>query len=164
MTVAPVQLDSLSVPGVVGVISATMTEIDPPDEGDVIVNMGRMTNEDHLLMVRTSPTHSLVQKHFTAARGHVSGEASILFRIEPESITMGAPKQTSDIDASSTRVGQQCGNRCSVFGYTFIRVAAPIGEADFVARPEARNDFRQSVEIRNPINEVLDVISFGPSC
>jgi hypothetical protein len=51
----------LNVPAVAGVISATVTEIDSPDECNVTIKMGGMTNEDHLLMVRSSSAHSLIE-------------------------------------------------------------------------------------------------------
>jgi hypothetical protein len=107
MTVPWVQFDDLNIPAVAGIISATMTEIDPPDERNVIVKMGGVTDKDHLLMVRSSSAHPLIEKDFTARLVHLDGEASILFRIKPESITMRTPEQTSDVDTSSTRVGQE---------------------------------------------------------
>jgi hypothetical protein len=46
---------------VIGVISATMTEVDSPDERNVTLNRRGMAHEDHLLVVRSAPAHSLVQ-------------------------------------------------------------------------------------------------------
>jgi hypothetical protein len=51
LSIARVQLDELRVPFVAVVISTTVTEIDPPDERNVVVSMGRVTDENHLLMV-----------------------------------------------------------------------------------------------------------------
>jgi hypothetical protein len=61
LSIARVQLDGLDVPIVAGVISTTMTEIDSPDERNVMVNVRRMTDEDHLLMVRSTSAHSLIE-------------------------------------------------------------------------------------------------------
>jgi hypothetical protein len=59
-TVPRVQLDDLNVTPVVGVISATVTEIDSPEERNITITMRGMTHEDHLLMVRSSSPHSLI--------------------------------------------------------------------------------------------------------
>jgi hypothetical protein len=75
-----------------GIISATMTEIDSADERNVTIKTGGMANEDHLLMVRSSSAHSLIEQNFTARLGHVNGKASILLRIEPEAVAVRTPK------------------------------------------------------------------------
>jgi hypothetical protein len=46
---------------VIGVITATMTEVNSPYERNVTLKTGGMANEDHLLMVRSAPAHSLVE-------------------------------------------------------------------------------------------------------
>jgi hypothetical protein len=63
---------------VAGVISATMTEVDSPNERNVTIRTRRMADEDHLLVVRPAPAHSLVEQNFTARLGHFYSEASIL--------------------------------------------------------------------------------------
>jgi hypothetical protein len=87
-----VQLDDLKVPAVVGVISTTMTEIDSADERNVTIRSGGMTNEDHLLVVRSASAHALIKENFTARLVHLTGEASILLRIEPEAVAVRSPE------------------------------------------------------------------------
>jgi hypothetical protein len=71
-----------------GVISTTMTEIDSPDEGNVPIKTGRVTNQDHLLMVRSSSAHTLIEQYLTARFGYLSCETSILLRIESEAVAV----------------------------------------------------------------------------
>ncbi|HEY5120652.1 MAG TPA: hypothetical protein VII84_03665 [Acidimicrobiales bacterium] len=92
----------MTIPAMVGVISATMTEIDSPNERNVTLEKAGMTDEDHLLMVRSASAHSLVEQNFTARLGHLNGKASILFRIEPEAVTVRTPEQPSNVHTSST--------------------------------------------------------------
>jgi hypothetical protein len=72
------------------------------------------------------------------------------------------PQQTSNVDAFSTCTGQEGRNRCSVFGYTFVPVSTPIDKANFVVRFETRDDFSETGEIGDPINEEVHVVSLGP--
>jgi hypothetical protein len=69
----------LTIPAVLGVISATVTEVDSPDERNVMLKKRGMANENHLLVVRSAPAHSLIEQNFAACLGHVNGEASIFF-------------------------------------------------------------------------------------
>jgi hypothetical protein len=90
------------VSAVLGVITATMTEIDSPDERNVTIKIRGMANEDHLLVVRSASAHSLIEQNFAARLGHLNGEASILFRTEREAVTVRTPEQPSNVDTSST--------------------------------------------------------------
>jgi hypothetical protein len=67
----------LIISSMTGVITATMTEIDSPDERDVTIKMSGMAHEEHLLVVRSAPANSLVEKGFATRLGHLNGEASI---------------------------------------------------------------------------------------
>jgi hypothetical protein len=62
---------------VVGVISATMTEVDSSDERNVTLKIRGMADKDHLLVVRSTATHSLVKQNFAAHLSQVNGEVSI---------------------------------------------------------------------------------------
>jgi hypothetical protein len=66
-----------------------------------------MANENHLLVVRPASAHPFIEQNFAARLGYVNGEASIFFRTKREVITMRTPEQTSNIDATSTCVGQE---------------------------------------------------------
>jgi hypothetical protein len=90
---------------VIGVISATMTEVDSPDECNVSLKMCGMANEDQLLVVRSGPAHSLVEENFATRLGHFNSEASIFLRTKREAVAVRTPEQPSNVDFSSTRVG-----------------------------------------------------------
>jgi hypothetical protein len=100
--VSRVQLEGLIVSAVIGVISATMTEVDSPDERDISLKERGMADEDHLLVVRTAAAHSLIEPNFTTRLGHFNGEASIFLRAKREAVAVRPPKQPSNVDTSST--------------------------------------------------------------
>jgi hypothetical protein len=157
-----VQLDDLVVSVVADVISPTMAEVDSPDERNVTLEKGGMADEDQLLVVRSAPAHSLIEQNFAARLGYLNGEASIFFRTEGEAVAVRTPEQPADVDTSSTRVGQEGGDRCPVTGHAFVPVSSPIGKANFVVRFEARDDLSQTGEVRDPIDKERNVVPLGP--
>jgi hypothetical protein len=162
VAVTRVELDDLIISSVFGVITATMTEVDSSYERNVTIKTGGMANEDQLLVVGSAPSHSLVKESFATRLGHLNGETSIFLRTKREAVAVRTPEQSSNVDAPSTRVRQKSHNRCPIAGYVLARVSSPIGEADFVVRPEARDSFSQSREIREPIDMERDVVALGP--
>jgi hypothetical protein len=83
-----IQFDDLVVSVVFGVISTTMAEVDSPDERNVTLKESGMSDEDHLLVVRSAPAHSLVKQNFAARLGHLNRQAPIFFRTERESVAV----------------------------------------------------------------------------
>jgi hypothetical protein len=158
-----VQLDGLDVPTVAVVITTSVTEIDASDKRHVVINTRRMTDDDHFLMVRSPSAYSFIEQHFASRLGHFNGESSILLRIKSKAVTVRAPEQTSNVDASSTRVRQEGRNRYPVAGYHFVGVAAPVGKTYLVPWLQARDALIESGEIRDPINMERDEVAFGPS-
>jgi hypothetical protein len=72
-----VQSDDLGVPAVQGIVSTTVTEIDPTDEGNVIFRCRSMTDEHQLLMVRSPSTNSFIEQYFAAGFGDLECQSSI---------------------------------------------------------------------------------------
>ena len=83
-----IQFDDLDVSVVAGVISTPMTEIDAPNEGNVVIDTRGMSDEDQFLVVRSPAAHPFVEQHFASRLGHLNGQAVILLLIEAEAITM----------------------------------------------------------------------------
>jgi hypothetical protein len=83
-----IQFDGLVVSAVFGFISTTMAEVDSPDERNVTFKESGMSDEDHLLVVRSAPAHSLVEQNFAARLGHLNREAPIFLRTERESVAV----------------------------------------------------------------------------
>jgi hypothetical protein len=133
-SVTRVQFDDLSVAAMEGVVSATVAEVDAADEGDVTIDGGWMAHEHHLLVMRTPSTNPPVAQDLAASLGDLASEPPILFRAEGEEITMGTPEETTNVDAPTTRVGEQRRDRRALVRHAFISVSAPIGEANLVAR------------------------------
>jgi hypothetical protein len=87
---------------VVGVISATMAEIDTPDERNISIKKRRMADKYQLLVVRSAAAHSLIKQNFTTRLSHLDGDASILFRTKRETVAVRTPEQPANVDTSLT--------------------------------------------------------------
>jgi hypothetical protein len=97
-----VQFDDLMIAAVVGIVSTTMTEVDSPHECHVTFERSGMSNEDHLLVVRSASAHSLVEQSLATRQSHVDGETSILLRTEREAVAVRTPEQPSNVNSFST--------------------------------------------------------------
>jgi hypothetical protein len=139
-----------------------MTEVDSPDERNVTLKKRGMAHEHQLLVVRSAPAHSLVEQNFASRLGNFNCEASIFFRTKRKAIAVRTPEQSSNVDAQSTSGGQERCNRCSVNGYPFVSVSAPIGKANLVVRLKTQDGLRQTGEIRDPIDKTCHAVAFGP--
>jgi hypothetical protein len=160
--VARVQFDDLGVTVVDGVVSSTVTEIDSPDESNVTFNERRITDEHHLLMVRSSSTYSAVEQHFATGLSDFDRETSIFLRAERQEITVGTPKESPYVDTAATSVGQECRDGGPVIGYALVPVSSPIRKANLVVGREAFDGLSQTREIRGAFDEDRDEVALGP--
>jgi hypothetical protein len=157
-----VELDGLTVSLVAAVISASMAEVDPPDECHVTVGGGGVADDNELLVVRAASPHSLVEQHFPACLGDLDGETPIVLRAEREPITVGTPEQPADVSATSAQICNECRNRRTVIGDLLVSVPSPVGKAHLPIRPETRDDCGQASKIRGTLHKELDMVAFGP--
>jgi hypothetical protein len=113
-SVSRVQLDHLTIAAMIGVITTSVTEINSSDERDVVFKTRRMTDEDHLLVVRSASANPLVEEGLAPGLGDLDRKARILLGVESDSITMRTPQQRSNVNAPLYRSDQESHNRSSV--------------------------------------------------
>jgi hypothetical protein len=82
---------ALGVATVPSVVAATVTQVDPAHEGYVIGRLVSMKKYHQLLVMRTHPTHSLVEQHLPPGRVDQSGEFTLFLLVEAEPPRMGVP-------------------------------------------------------------------------
>jgi hypothetical protein len=157
-----VEFDGLAVSLVAAVISASMAEVDPPDECDVTLGGGGVADDNELLVVRAAAPHSLVEQHFAACLGDLYGETPIVLRAVREPITVGTPEQAADVSATSAQICNECRNRRTVIGHLLVSVPSPVGKAHLLIGPETRDDCGQASKIRGTLHQELDMVAFGP--
>jgi hypothetical protein len=139
--VPTVELDGLAISLVTAVISASMAEVDPPDECHVTVGGGGVADDNELLVVRAASPHSLVEQYFPACLSDLDGETPIVLRTEREPIAVGTPEQPADVSTTSAQICHECRDRRPVIGYALVSVSSPVGEAHLLIGPETRDDF-----------------------
>jgi len=90
-TVALVQDDRLGIAVMMLVVGPTVAQIDPPDEGDILILAFEVLEQDELLVVAPGPADPLVHQDFPARFVHHLSELLVLLLAELPLIGMGAP-------------------------------------------------------------------------
>lgn len=144
------------------VVSTTVTEIDASNEANVAFKRRRMADHDHLLMMRSAASNSLIEKNLATCLSHFSSEISILFRTERETVAVRTPEQSANIDVASTSVSKEGRDRGSLIGHEFIAVTAPIGEAHLIEGSKARDGAVEPRKIGSAIDQKRHEIAFCP--
>jgi hypothetical protein len=135
-TVALVQGDRLGITVMMLVVAPAVAQIDPPDEGDILVRVSEVLEQDELLMVAPSSADALVHQDLPARFVHALPELLVLLLTELPLIGMGAPHEAPDRDTSiyeAREKRRQLGARTSE---PLSGIAPPIGEVDAVTRRE----------------------------
>ena len=79
-TVLRVEWRRLRVAEVLGVVAPPVTQVDPADEGDVLVGAALSPYDEQLLVVRPAATHPLVEERLTTRLVDDGAEVAVLLR------------------------------------------------------------------------------------
>src|SRR5918994_962205 len=120
-----VEIDRLRVAFVTGVIPAAVAQVDPADEGDVLVRSRRATDDDELLMMASTTPDALVEKYLAARFVDLADELGVLLLAEVGLSWVRTPQKTAHVDAATREVGEHVPHRGARAGETLIRVALP---------------------------------------
>ena len=126
VTVPGVEIDRLRVAFVTGVVPAAVAQVDPADEGDVVVGPRRATDDDELLMMASTTPDALVEKNLAARFVDLADELGVLLLAEMRLSWVRAPQETAHVDAATREVGEHVPHRGARAGETLIRVALPV--------------------------------------
>ena len=89
------------------VVTASVTQIDATDEGQIVFVTAGVEQQNELLVVRPTPSDASIQKHDPTSIVHDAGKIARLRLVETEHLRMGAPQQPTDLDAACRETGQQ---------------------------------------------------------
>jgi hypothetical protein len=118
------------------VVGSPVAEIDPPDEGDILVLVSEVLEQDELLMVAPSSSDPLVHQHLPACFVQPFSEFPVLLLAELALIGMGAPHQSADFDASAQEARKKCRQFGAGTAEPLAGVAPPIGKIHAVTWSE----------------------------
>jgi hypothetical protein len=161
-TVALIQDDRLGITVMVFVVAPTVAQIDPPDEGNIIVRVCEVLEQDELLMVAPSSADPLVHQDFPACFIHQLPEFLVLLLTELPLIGMGAPHEPADRDASTCEAPEKCRQPGPGTSEPLAGIAPPIGEVHAVAWTQFGEARMQPGEVPRAMNERLDAVSLRP--
>jgi hypothetical protein len=120
------------------VVAPAVAQIDPPDEGDILVRVSEVLEQDELLMVASSSADPLVHQDFPTRFVHHLPELLVLLLTELPLIGMGAPHESPDRDASTCEAPEKRGQLGAGTSEPLARVAPPIGEVHTITWSEFR--------------------------
>ncbi len=134
--VATVERDCLRVAGVLGVVAASVTQIDTALEGDVVVRSGAVPKHDQLLVVAASAPHALVENDLATGLVDHLGEGCVALLGEMCLTRVRSPQQPTYLRAASGGVGKDATDLGARSGEELVAVALPIGEVHAIASLE----------------------------
>jgi hypothetical protein len=127
-TVALVQRDRLGITVMMLVVGPAVAQIDPSDEGDILVLVSEVLEQDQLLMVAPSSADPLVHQDFPACFVDRLSELLVLLFAELALIGMGAPHEPPYRDASTDEASKKCRQLGAGTSEPLVGIAPPIEE------------------------------------
>ena len=134
-SIAGIEVDRLRVTIVGLVVAPAVTQVDPTDEGDIVIRRIRVAGDEQFLVVASVASHPLVEQDLTAGFVHRVDEMEVLLLTEMRLIGVGAPHETSDDDASGGQPGEDPCNLRPRSSEPFVRIPPPVREINRPARP-----------------------------
>ena len=89
-----------------GIVPPAVAQVDPTDEGHVLILPARMSKHHELLVVAASPADPLVEQHLAPGLVQDLSELEVLLLAELRLVRMRPPHQTPHVDAASGQLGQ----------------------------------------------------------
>ena len=97
-SVPRIELDRLLVATVPGVVAAAVAQVDPADEGDVVIGPIRMADHEQLLVMAAVPTDALVEQHLATGFVHRVHEMQVLLLAEVGLVGVRPPDEPAHVD------------------------------------------------------------------
>jgi len=145
------------------VITAAVAEVDATEEGDVELGPLVVSQDDELLVVRPPCPDPHVEQALAAGGIDLLAQMPVLRGGECQAVPVGAPKETTNIDAASGSVREHPSNLCIRGpGEALVGVAAPVGEHQEVTIAHLGHPVVQLREVRHSVDERAHQVALGP--
>lgn len=147
-------LVGLRVTGVVGVVSATVTQVDAAQERDVAGRVVAVPDHDELLVVGAVAPYPHVEHHVGAALLEHLPETLVVLAGVPDRPRVRAPHQRAHVDAALRGAAEHLRQGAAgVVGELLVGVGLPVGEPDEVAGAGRLDALEQLGEVRRPVHQ-----------
>ena len=145
------------------VVAAAVAQVDATEEGDVELGPVPMAQDDELLVVRPPCPDPHVEQALAAGGIDLLTQVPVLRGGEGQAVPVGAPQETTDIDAASGSVREHPSDfGIQGAGEAFVGVPAPVDEHQQVTIAHLRYPVVQLREIRRAMDERTHQVALGP--
>lgn len=145
-----------------GVVAPAVAEVDAADERDVLLGAAGVAQHDELLVVRAAGAHPHVEQALAARLLDLLAEVAVLAFAELQAVQVGAPHQSLDGDAPCRGGREHVPDLGALAGEPFVRVAAPVGEQQQVARAQPPYRGQELGEVRGAVHQRPYEVAVGP--
>lgn len=152
----------LRITGMARVVAAVVAQVDAAGEGHVELRPPRVAQDNQLLVVRARPAYPPVQQHLAAGLGDVVTQLAVLLLAVADVIGVRAPQQALHHHAPPSRAGEQLAERRPIRAHQLVRVAAPVGEEQVIARLERFDLVDEPVEVGRTVYPRDGEVALGP--
>jgi alanine dehydrogenase len=158
--VAPVHLNGLRIALVALVVTPAMAEVDSTDEGDVVVLVTQPTQQEELLVVGSSPPHTLVEEYLPTGLVDALGKVGVLLLAEASEVR--TPEQAAHLDTATSEIGEHDTDLGAGPVEALVVVAPPVGEVQVVTALQRLQRPIEPSEVRRSVDEGLHGVAGGP--
>jgi hypothetical protein len=138
------------------VVSAAVAQVDSADECDVALGAVGVAQDDELLVVRATGTYPHVQQALAAGGFDLLAEVAVLALAELEAVQVRTPDQALDDHAALGSLAQHRADlttRAAARVERLVRVTAPVGEQQQVARLLGAHRCEELGEVHGTVNQ-----------
>jgi hypothetical protein len=160
---ARVELDRLGITQMALVVAAAVAQVDPADEGHVVVLAPAVAQHHQLLVLGARAPHPLVEHDLPTGLVDDLAQVQVLLLAEVGARWVGAPQQPAHVHAAFGQVGERRAELGAAVIKQLVRVAAPVTEADLVAGAEPLELGQQPAEVGHAMHDRHDQVALGPS-
>ena len=145
------------------VVPPRVAQVDAADEGDVALRVAGVPDDDELLVMRTAGADPHVEQRLRALGLQLLAGLPVLGAGEGQLVPVRAPDQSADVDSAPVGVAEQPDHgRLRIVGELLVRVAAPVGEQDQIARPRLFDALLELGEVGRTVDERPYVVADRP--
>jgi len=148
---------------VVGVVATAVAQVDPAEEGDVLMWSAGVAQHHELLVVRAARAHPHVEHDLPSGLVDHVTEVAVLLAREGELVPVGSPDQAPHVDPPTGGAGQQGADLAARLAeQALVGVTAPVDEHQQVTGRHRAHAPVQLGEVRHPVHERAHRVALCP--